>query len=197
MNVLDLLARVAGTYRDVAWYKDTGSAETGSGDETVRRRAFFATEFARHQQYFYTFEDQVTQPGCVPLRGFLRWSGGETLLSAFGEVERLGSFSEGVAGMGGGTDNVGYVIPRLLLPEELGEYFWRITTLREPRLVEAGVETGAECLVVAGIHPWNDEYAVKLFVDKHTHLLRRIEQSWSFEGVQRFSTILYEPQGGA
>jgi hypothetical protein len=63
--------------------------------------------------------------------------------------------------------------------------------------VDARDATGAECLVVTGIHPWNDEYAITLFIDAHTHLLRRVEQSWTFEGVQQFSTILYEPQSGA
>ena len=196
MDVVALLGRMANAYRSAAWYSDTGSAEVGSAADATRRRAVFTTRFVRDKEYSYTFEDQAVRAGCVPLRGFLRSSGDQTLVKDFGEVERVESLGVGIAGMGGGTDNVAYVIPALLFGDEARIGIWEISNLREPRFQRTEVATGAQCMVVTGIHPWNDKYSVTLFVDAESHLLRRVEQVWSFEGVETSSTILYEPAAG-
>jgi outer membrane lipoprotein-sorting protein len=181
-------------------YQDTGTVKFENSTVT------FETRFKRPYQFYFEF----TSAGgfMAPGRHVLWTHGGRTSYSGdvFGmkyeedtvltdmwpAMEGLENMDQplglAIASFTGISFRSAHTVPRMLFPVSCKEGMNYAVT---EDLVYEGTKTdrGVECEVLFG-----KEWGERIWVDKKTHLLRRVETDMSMAGVRYVTTTVYEPK---
>jgi hypothetical protein len=173
----ELLARLAGVYSSCGTYEDQGVARQSRPDETGQEQItedFFTTAFDRNARRFrYEFRTGGPQPevdlACVV------WRNGDsvkmwTKLSSRIETEK--EFGLAMAGALGNSGESAFLIPNLLVGEEIGGR--GLLDLDDLRLAGKAKFNNCKCLQISGCYPSRSRLTV--WVDMNTSLILKAEE---------------------
>ncbi|MBC3878422.1 hypothetical protein H8K38_11415 [Undibacterium sp. FT79W] len=203
---LEVLGKVAGTYKGMNSYQDKGVSFTefkSSGTNyTIERH--FTTTFSRPDQFRFEF----TQPaaGGIGTDSYVVWMKNKevkswwTIGSKVEAHESLGHAISGATGVSGGT---AYTIPSILLNEAAWKNETWVSTSDSYR-IDDGIERGIDCFrvqrltstkanVVHGIEIPSSKGKVTYWVSKTDYLLLRIDEETNFGSFSTFSKVQYFP----
>ncbi|HXI12320.1 MAG TPA: DUF2092 domain-containing protein [Thermoanaerobaculia bacterium] len=188
-----LLRMVASVYSTCESYRDSGQVVMiFRGPESWTTVKPFKTVFVRPHRFKYEFTDGNF--GGITRR-YVVWSDGESTNSWWTirpSVRRFKTISEAIAGPTGVSGGSAHRIPTLLLGTKgTGN---RITDMKEPMVVGTQVlDNGRTTYVVDGKN--NQGGKVRVWIDKVSHLLLRINETSSLAGGTNFEqTTTYKPQ---
>ncbi len=186
----DLLARMVQRYAAARSYEDRGSVTTvftrddGRSFTTGRR---FRTAFVRPDEFRFEFVDELDM---AVTKRFIVWKHGlavRRFWDPHGDVEYPSSLSLALAGATGVSSGSAHVVPRLLLPDEVGGRSLADMTRLE-RLEDADCD-GAPCARIAGFYAGERR---TIWIELGTLLLRRIEHERDSGRYRTLLTTIYE-----
>ena len=192
-EILDAAAKV---YASASSYADRGRHTTvlRVGSQKQERVITFATAFVRAGDFRFEFFDAGD-----PAKAYATWRDGSGVRSRWyvthdkeAQVPSLGEALAAATGVSGGT---AHMIPRLLMPDVEGWSLMELGALAldpAPALVDA-----RSCWKISGLDGDGDRMTV--WIDRETHLVRRIASSHHFAADDRRpafdadDTTTYEP----
>lgn len=192
-----IVAAMFATYANCRTYSDTGTSVWESTKLT------FLTRFKRPDRIYFEF---TAEHGNVRPDRFVLWAQGtrkkiwfdgvdgpgywdDTVLTNSwygdsGELRKDGSLGMAVAGFTGISSGTAATVPTLLFPKEISMLC--LGDMKDLKVEGTAMDRGVECVVVVSI-----EHYTRAWVDKESHLLRRIAESYEGEPEQ---IVEYLPQ---
>ncbi len=191
----DLLNDMTTAYAKVSSYEDHGDVTTAfTGSSAHTTKLFFQTAFVRSQRFRFEYRsDHEFRGRVLGSQRMVIWSDFSHTYSEWtvepGIVDdgpKLALALGAAAGVSGGSS---VTIPGLLLPDVVGRLNLRPRTpiVNGPEAVD-----GHPCWRVTGSDHSGDP--LTLWIDRDTHLLRRLETSHHFGTFDADSTISYQPE---
>ena len=200
-----ILRAMEKAYAGCRSYRDAGEVRTAlvtDGGRAGSERPF-TTVFVRSGRFRFQFTD----PGLGDRSSsYIVWSDGSQVRSwwdAKPGVRQPGSLQAALAPAAGISGGSSVRVPGLLMPEELGEG----SLLIAPERIEDGTDRGAACYRVTGksrktpytlsmgarVLTVRDE-TVTLWIDRATYLLRKVQETRTFDTYTSESTTTYTPE---
>ncbi len=204
-GAVTILRAMEKVYASCRTYRDSGAVRTGivtDGGRAGSERPF-TTAFVRPGRLRFSFTD----PGLGErASSYIVWSDGADVRAwwdAKPGVRRQRSLREALAPAAGISGGSSVRIPGLLLPAELGEG----PLLIAPERIEDGDDRGVACFRIRGESrktPYTLSMGsrvltvrserVTLWIDRATYLLRKVEESRTFETYSSEATTTYTPE---
>ena len=196
----DIVAAMYAAYAACKTYQDTGTVKFDKSTVT------FETRFKRPYQFYFEF---TRTAGVMPPGRHLLWTHGDrtpysgdmfgtkyeedtVLTDMWPEMEVLENKDQplglALAAFTGISYRSAHTVPRMLFPVSCKDGMNYAVT---EDLAYEGTKTdrGVECEVL-----FSKEWGERIWVDKKTHLLRRVETDMSMAGARYVTTTVYEPQ---
>lgn len=185
-----ILDRMAKTYSHCASYSDSGCATTvffeGGRKRTVLKP--FATAFIRPDRFRFEYYEKVNDDK----RGrYIVWARGKDVRTWWEirpGVEKEKSLGLALAGATGVSGGSAHTIPGLLMPKEVGGRL--LTTIEKSKRVEDAKLDNVDCYRIKGRYGGSP---MTLWIDKRTHLVRRIDTRTKFDNFRTEETTTYAP----
>ena len=190
--ILDLMGK---TYAGAGSYEDEGEVVTRFsswwGKRTVSKP--FETRFVRPGLFRYQYKDRPDGWFSGP-NLYVIWSDAapkvaKTWWTLRPEVE-IRSLDHALAAAAGVSSGTSMNVPGLLMPEIWSRSY--LLQLEGARTIGEGASEGIPCRKVAGRSRGGGR--VTLWVDKRTHLLRKIEMTKKFSDFSTAETTTYRPR---
>jgi hypothetical protein len=189
-----LIERVAEVYRTTKSYRDSGVIiEYEKDGESERERVRFKTAFVRPDRFRFEWSEPW------PINGTVRrvvWSNGKEVRTwwqiplARDLDERGGSLDMAIAGATGVSHGAAHTIPVLLMsPSICGR---TIRDLVRPRIERDAMFDERAVWIVAGLYA--ERYLMRVYVDKETLVIRRIDESQREDRCLLERTTTYSPE---
>jgi hypothetical protein len=196
-DAAQFLRQVELRYGRLRSYADSGCAfMTFGGAFGHTRRLPFATSFAAPSTFRFEYTEGGGFPGLLPKRCVVWTERGvaRRWWTIRPQIESFRTIADALIGAGDSGGSA-HTIPNLL-PGPLG-HGWRITRLRNPRLLGAQrLPAGTVCYVLAGED--SSGYRVRVWVEPATLAIRRTHLEFSLRsGTQVDTTITYHPRFNA
>jgi outer membrane lipoprotein-sorting protein len=183
-----ILERMAQVYATCNSYRDAGVVKTvfieASGRRTVEKP--FKTAFVRPESLRFEYRDEGSDN-----HRYIVWSQGndvQTWWDVTPGIKRPVSLELALAGATGVSGGSAQTVPCLLLPDKVGGL--RLTDLAEAQRIEDDRIDRADCFRIQGKEV---DAPTVLWIDKTTHLLRRIVATAKFDDFRTEETTLYDP----
>ena len=201
-----ILLEMEKTYAGCKSYRDTGRVTSlilTDGGRAGGEKPF-ATAFVRPGRFRFQFTDTGLGGDAAK---YIVWSDGNEVLSWWDRqpgVRHPGSLEDALAPAAEISGGVSVRVPALLLPQSLG----RGPLLVAPQRLEDEADRGVTCVRIEGkgrktpyLLPSGPNRSVQvldetftLWIDKATHLLRKVEQRRTMETYRSESTTTYTPE---
>ena len=183
-----ILETMAKTYASCRSYRDSGVVRTSYGAQLDMQLSdiAFTTAFVRPDRFRFEFTE--AQPGTA-LR-YIVWCNGEDVRRwwTIKDDDAPGSLSMAIAGATGVSRGAAHIVPRHLLPERIsGTSF---ADLKDARRLDDADLGSTPCLRVTGTL---GRSVRTLWIDRETHVLRRLEDSFSSDEHRSVTTTDYTP----
>ncbi len=180
-----LLDRTSKTYANCKTYRDSGVVTTlfvqDTGNRTVEKP--FKTAFVRPDQFRFEYKDGTSR--------YIIWSKGKELRTWWDVkpgIEKPESLQLAVAGATGVSSGSAARIPAMLMPDQLGG--WGGIHISGAKRIDDGKLEKVECFRVEGKYVNNP---ITLWVDKKSHLVRRVDEHTKFDNFRTEQTTTYDP----
>jgi hypothetical protein len=187
-----ILLRVAQVYSQCRSYRDSGIVTTVFGGKVPHTdEKQFRTAFVRPDRFRFEYCDKAE-----PTDRFVIWGQGDTVHTWWGidpGVVDSRSVACALAAATGVSSGSARRIPGLLLTEQI-EAGWEIRRLRNVKRLSDSKLREAECFLVQGETGTRRREPVTLWIAKATFLIRRIDQSTTFDDFSTRETTTYEPR---
>ena len=191
-TVEQLLGLMSHAYASCKTYRDSGVVEnvfTNTKGERIQLVPF-TTVFVRPNRFRFEFNSQIT-----PNKNYryIVWCSGKEVQSwwdAKPGVVREDSLIMALAKATGVSSGAAFTVPTLLMPEiNLG---WRLTDLIAAKRVKDAKSGKWECYRIDGKFI-DTTKTMKLWIDKQSFLVRRIDSQKDFSNFILDATTTYEP----
>jgi len=188
----ELLDAAAAAYADCASYRDEGLVSTTFIDEDGERvvEKPFRTAFVRADRFRFECRER---DGDGETTERIVWSdddGTYTWVAHEADVRRERSLSAGVAAATGVSSSSAHVVPRLLMPEDIGGF--ALSELQDVEMLGEEEIGGALTSKLQGKRECRGWWT--LWIEKDSLLLRRLDRQSEFDTFRTRTTITYEPQ---
>ncbi len=186
----EIIEASVATYLDCDSYRDKGVVTTTlhPGDSERIERKPFKTSFSRTGQFRFEFESRGVL-GLIAQR-YIVWTDGTEVLTWWDVkpgVEREETLSTAVAGATGVSGRSAHTIPVLLLPDRIGGR--RLSDMTDLVRADDTSIGDIDCYCVQGKYGGQRK---TVWIDKTTHLIRRIDLHVKTEDLQFETTTTYD-----
>jgi len=204
-TAVQILRAMEKVYAGCRSYRDSGEVRTGIVTDGGRAGSDrpFATAFVRPGRFRFSFTD----PGLGERSSsYIVWADGTDIRAwwdAKPGVRRPGSLQAALAPAAGISGGSSVRIPGLLLPAELGDG----PLLVAPERIDDGDDHGVACFRIRGESrktPYTlstgaraltvRSESVTLWIDRATHLLRKVQETRTFDTYTSEGTTTYTPE---
>jgi hypothetical protein len=205
LSALHILLRMERTYKTCHSYRDTGHVESLSLTDGGRYGSDrpFQTAFVRPGKFRFQFTDTGLGDRSSNYIVWMAATGVHSWYDAKPGVRSPGSLGDALGVVAGISGGVSVRVPGLLLPDAVEGG----TTLIAPERIEDAVDRGVSCFRVRGKTrktPYTlsmgsqtlvvKDEVVTLLIDRSSFLLRKVEESRTFDSYRSESTTTYTPE---
>jgi hypothetical protein len=165
-----LLAEVSNRYASCLSYRDEGEVTTTFWSPEVRvRRRPFRTRFIRPDRFYFEFRERRGEDHWDRYAVWLDKGRAQTFWSKLRDIEPLETLGRAIAGATGVSGGSAYAVPRLLLPDVIGDRpLWN----RDAAFVDDAEADQAGCVVIE--LPLRSGEVERIWIDRASKLIRRI-----------------------
>lgn len=190
LPAVEIIEATVATYHNCDSYRDTGLVRTTSFRDDIERVSDrpFTTAFTRAGHFRFEFEESGVFG--ITVKRYIIWTDGDKVLTWWDVrpgIEEQENLSSAIAGATGVSGRSAHTIPVLLLPDRISGR--RLTDMTDLERVEDASIGGTECY---SIHGQYGGYTMTVWIEKATHLIRRIDFKLVREDLHFETTTTYD-----